>query len=331
MSLISRDAYTAAITKLNEYFDASRNPALEKQCFKNMKQNTGESMKMFVVRVREAAKKCFFVNEEERVLEQVIDGTSDERLKTDAMLKSFDVDEILRRSRINESVRERPSTGSVNAVDSAKICCYFCKKEGHKTKECRALKNYECKKCKKKGHSEERCWSNKDKGGYKRKKPQFSVYGSVKKPKGDKELVNFVGDEPRDSDESIAESDTVDEEYVFFVGGDKQFPCVIGGVAQDMLIDSGSKSNLIPKKFWELMKAKRIKAENQTTVADRKFYTFGSTVPLKVIGSFGAEITADGEKVRAKFYVVEDGKFCLMGYDTAQALKVMTIKEPVSQ
>lgn len=110
--------------------------------------------------------------------------------------------------------------------------------------------------------------------------------------------------------------------------------CRIGGVEVIMLIDSGSKHNLIDDTTWELMKLKGVNITNQRTDSDKRFLAYGR-IPLKLITAFDAtlEIEDGSELLRTttSFYVIEKGQQPLMGKTTAQRLGVLRIGLPSNQ
>lgn len=72
--------------------------------------------------------------------------------------------------------------------------------------------------------------------------------------------------------------------------------CRIGGVDVVMLIDSGSKHNLIDDTTWELMKLKDVKISNQRIEREKRFLAYGR-IPLKLITTFDATLEIeDGER-----------------------------------
>ena len=88
-----------------------------------------------------------------------------------------------------------------------------------------------------------------------------------------------------------------------------------------MLIDSGSKHNLIDDTTWELMKLRDVKMTNQRVDTDKRFLAYGR-IPLKLITTFDAELEVDDNgnllKTKTSFYVIEKGQQPLLGKLTAQ-------------
>ncbi|XP_055635391.1 uncharacterized protein K02A2.6-like [Toxorhynchites rutilus septentrionalis] len=111
---------------------------------------------------------------------------------------------------------------------------------------------------------------------------------------------------------------------ICYVMGQNIFQFKVGGVPISMAIDSGAAANLIDLATWTHLHASRAKVRFNSRV-DRSFKAYGSDKPLKLAGKFTAEIEAGGNIMEAIFYVVEDGKQCLLGDETAKKLNVLKI------
>lgn len=124
-----------------------------------------------------------------------------------------------------------------------------------------------------------------------------------------------------------------EELSVYNVGDsdDELIRCHIGGVEVVMLIDSGSKYNLIDDTTWELMKMRDVRIINNRTDNDKRFLAYGR-IPLKLVAAFDAELKIfDGDdvlKTITSFYVIEKGQQPLLGKLTAQKLGVLQIGLP---
>lgn len=122
---------------------------------------------------------------------------------------------------------------------------------------------------------------------------------------------------------------------VYNVGeSDELITCCIGGVDITMLIDSGSKHNLIDDKTWEIMKLQDVQIRNERFDNDKRFLAYGR-VPLKLITVFDADLEInDGGKLlktSSSFYVIEKGQQPLLGKITAQKIGVLQVGLPSSQ
>ncbi|XP_043471652.1 uncharacterized protein K02A2.6-like [Leptopilina heterotoma] len=114
-------------------------------------------------------------------------------------------------------------------------------------------------------------------------------------------------------------------DYIFHIDDDATITCQIGGVNLEMLIDSGSKCNIICEKSWDFLKSQNCKVKSQDRNPDKIFMAYGANEPLTVLGLFEAEIRVGLETICGKFYVIKNGLRNLLGKDSAIALKVLKI------
>lgn len=73
------------------------------------------------------------------------------------------------------------------------------------------------------------------------------------------------------------------------------------------------------------MKDNRIKIINQRHKASKTFYGYGSRDPLKVMGSFEADVKIADRTEHATFYIIQDGTKNLLGRETAMKIGVLKI------
>ena len=112
-------------------------------------------------------------------------------------------------------------------------------------------------------------------------------------------------------------------------------PVSIGGVSRDMLIDSGSGSNLISMGTVQELKHQGLKIELQP--CKKKLYAYGGR-ELKVEGQYQSEVSMPktkivdrvvqtlycNTKIVADFIVVKTGR-CLLGYSTATDFGILRV------
>lgn len=112
---------------------------------------------------------------------------------------------------------------------------------------------------------------------------------------------------------------------------DEVIQCRVGGVQIAMLIDSGSKHNLIDDTTWELMKLRDVKITNQRVDTGKRFLAYGR-IPLQLVTTFDAELEVDDNgdllKTTTSFHVIQKGQQPLLGKLTAQKLGVLKVGLP---
>lgn len=90
-------------------------------------------------------------------------------------------------------------------------------------------------------------------------------------------------------------------------------------VALTVVVDSGSRFNIVDSKTWEYLKANGVKVFNQNKEADQSFKSYGEH-PLTTLGIFEAVIETTYKSISAKFCVVKDYGKVLIGYETGVPL-----------
>lgn len=97
-----------------------------------------------------------------------------------------------------------------------------------------------------------------------------------------------------------------------------------------VVIDSGTKRNIIDVQAWEYLKANKVVVVRQGTSSNVHFSAYGDH-PLTLVGVFEAEIKTTKHRMNAEFFVVKDYGRVLIGYETATSLKVLAIGENVNR
>lgn len=228
-----QDVYSMAIDLLNDHFKTTDNPFVEIEKFRAMKQHSSEPAKSFVVRLRQQAMKCRFNEMEEEVRRQFVLGNMDEKVKAKAFRKELELNELIKEATANESLLQSKRSVDINFVRERNTnqfrrqpVCWFCRQTGHLIRSCPGVKAHVCNICGKRGHTERRCYSQKQ-------APRGKPYSNNKKPS----TVNWLlEDFPAEGGDVGGPGQ--EAEYVFFLEGQDETDCVVGGVKIRMMIDS---------------------------------------------------------------------------------------------
>lgn len=100
----------------------------------------------------------------------------------------------------------------------------------------------------------------------------------------------------------------------------------IRGIVMEVLIDSGSVSNLMGEDDFQKLKGLGFKGDIDH--CSKKLFAYGGK-KVDVIGQFEAEIFTLDAKVTTKFILVRQGR-CILGNVTARELGVLHIGLPVA-
>lgn len=313
----NNDVFTVAVNKLDEYFAPKQSRVYERHLFRLIKQENGEKFDKFLVRLRHQSSKCKFTAPDEHMIDQITEKCESAKLRKTILTLGDDVtlDRIISEANALETVNRQlnnfglPGLSKdlpVNRVEAsrktlnANSCVRCGGSHSSNFKSCPA-QNKKCHKCGFVGHFRKQCRTRVGK----RKNNDIISSKPSKKPKSKSEEVD----------------------YIFHIDNDDTIKCTLGGVEIEMLIDSGSKCNIINDVTWETLKKNGVVVENQIKSPNKRFMAYGSRNALTVLGSFDSTITIGNNFSRGKatFFVVKDGTRNLLGKDTATCLGVLKI------
>ncbi|XP_060808083.1 uncharacterized protein LOC132903525 [Amyelois transitella] len=319
------NVYTIAIEKLDNFFYKKQNRYFERHLFRSIKQEQNESFDKFLVRLRQQSAKCKFSSEEDQIIDQIIEkcASPDLRKKLLTLGDSVQLGQIISEANAFESVERQLNEfkipTSINKIDTngpklLPLACTRCGNSNHKadSPECPA-KDKPCKKCGYIGHFQGQCRTRASKR--KSKQNNSKPYKRAK-----------IHEKPKSERKSDRKDDNPSEvDYIFHVDDDSVVSCQVGGVNVEVLIDSGSKRNIINDETWSYLKKNKVVVMNQVKSPKKTFMAYGSMKPLTVLGAFDANIAVGTKNKAATFYVVKHGSRNLLGKDTAVSLNVLKI------
>ncbi|CAB4044596.1 Retrovirus-related Pol poly from transposon, partial [Paramuricea clavata] len=114
--------YEAAVGKLTEYFAPQTNIAYEVYNFRQARQNQGESLDSYHVRLRQLAKTCDFTDIDKEMKEHIILSCTSNTLRRRALQDEYSLDKLLKVGRsleISES-QARHLEGRDQAINSVR-------------------------------------------------------------------------------------------------------------------------------------------------------------------------------------------------------------------
>lgn len=341
----NNDVFRGLVEKLSEYFSPKQNSTFERHIFRSLKPESNESFNKFVLKVRQQATKCSFGKSAQEATEinikdKIIDSWAPLELKKKLLEKERTLDEVLELCQIHEQIGSQskamdstgagPSTSfAVNKIHSdrkpSNTQCTRCGKFNHpgNGQECPA-KNVKCLKCGFQGHYAFLCKTNLRTKRFAGSKS----YGPQNKRRKQGSRVNFVGGEDQESEEaegirqfecfkiSNPHQDDKDDDLI---EGD------IGGVSITLLIDSGSKVNIVTGNDWELLNKRKAVLWDINAETHHSLRGYAAQ-PLNVRHKFQTTISVQGRKeIITSFYVVEKGDISILGKETAKRLGILKL------
>lgn len=254
------DVYEVAIQKLNEYFAPKQSSLYERHVFRLMRQEQGEKFEKFLMRLHRQGAKCNFSNKNENLIDQITEKCLSTELRKRILLlgDTVTVDKIVVEANAMETVERQLSdfqekgNYNINKIDNKSSLnkpmeCTRCGSKAHKFDStlC-AAKDKICAKCGFKGHFHKMCRTRANK----RKAHPTKTKPTTKR-------LHFNTDYAASSKKSGVEPDS-SIDYIFNVDDDATIQCQLGGVLVDMVIDSGSKCNIISENTWIYLKSKNV-------------------------------------------------------------------------
>jgi len=330
--------YDAAITALNTHYTVQPNATYQRHLFRKAIQNADETVAQYVTRLKKASLGCDYTDGDNQIRDQVVEHCRSDRLRRKLLEKgeALTLKETLKTAAMFETVESQFQSMKLDEQDVRRVSsrpppqqytrsdgkesknqCYRCGHPGHYGRDptCPARGKI-CKNCDGRDHFAKVCRSKSQTTKRGEKKTGEKKTGWNPRPKKKVHHLETQG-EDSDSDKSC---------YAFKVNSTSKLdkiPVKVGGVNIDVVVDSGSDSNIIDRELWEKLKSKKIQCKSRKCT--RRLYPYTSKTPLQTVGCFEAEIEAGDQKLQADFIVIEEKGQPLLGRETAVNLGLLKI------
>ena len=327
------------ITAIRQAFSQQQSTVVNKYLFMKIRRESGEELDSFVTRLREAARRCAFVDEDQRVLEQLIFSTIDnvevlKRMVKDSPPTLNEVIRILKADEVASSELDRMvGKGTyVNAVshnnhrratNSTKdkprsvlrrggTCdnCIF----SHSGKDQCPAKSMECFFCQKKGHMIAKCRKRLSANGGTNQ--NASTNSQTRRPESSAR-IHEVAQAATDTDDSDNESVAIDSIFIGSLSSEEkncwQTSIRIGNKLVNCKIDTGAEVNVMPERVYRQLRDKPKLTSTKTilrTVAGE----------IKPLGVINASIQYKTKRSVGRFFVVDDSTQTPCGLHTSVEL-----------
>ena len=314
---VEPDDYDGLVKVLNDHFLVRPNKRFMRHLFRKMSQNAGETIAQFVARLRKSTEGCQYEDANDAIVDQVVSGCYYESLRKEFLKQgaSLDLAQLMSIAASHEAVEmqsremrngHNPSTnanahgnssasGSVNKIGTkhgnsggkpnpkyhghrdtsgkgqqlganasggkSADHCTRCGSKSHQASDPKCpARDKMCNSCKSVGHYAKQCRS--------------------------KRKVNSV--------ESSADNNVESNQSAFTCKSSKprfsmeKLEIKVGGIPLDMLVDSGSESDIISKDTFDHLVSLGLKAK--VMPSDIKLHPYTMDKSLPVLGSSNAEL-----------------------------------------
>ena len=256
----NQDLYAVCIRKLDHHFRSDENIPVERHVFRQLAPTDGESVDKFVVRLRRQARYCNFGDSlDDNLRDQLIEKLPDIEFKNKLLkTRNITLAQVLEKTRASEAARQQVKHMEDKTNDQSAKTCFICGKAGHFLWDpCCPAKGRKCSSCSMYGHFAV-CCRNLD-----RTAPKTGRGLRPKNTSGNRKAFRRQTNQVEDyvagssqEEENPAFAFTVmeeNEEGVFKVSTARHVPTMnvsIDRIVQEVLIDSGSVSNLMGKMIF---------------------------------------------------------------------------------
>lgn len=340
------DVFAVLVQKLSEYFSPKQNSTFERHVFRSLKPGVNENFNVFLLRLRQQASKCSFGNSLEEatsinIKDKLIDDWAPIELKKKILEKERSLEEIMELCQVHEQIGlQSKSMESSNSEPSSSVAinynkvtyedhntkikpqCSRCGKSRHQGKDCPA-KRMKCLRCGFQGHFAIMCKTNKAGKRVGQRNMSESSYGKRQRP--NRTGINFVEENTSEGDEAMGRFECFEISCGENVNDDI-IECHIGGIPLKLLIDSGSKANIIKGEDYENLMSKQAAVWNIDLHTKHCLKSYGTDKPLKVEQRFDSTVRVPGRpEIISSFYVVNRGDISILGKEAAKRLGILKL------
>ena len=351
--------FKGSVDMLNAHYLVKPNITYLRHMFRNMSQESGETLAKFVGRLRKASSGCNFHDVNDMIKDQVVSNCCDDRLRRKyleqgdkldlnealSIAASFEaVEQQSKDMNLSSSISVGPNVNRLGAnnyddsnrgTSNSHVGSQYAntRPKGKFSSRKTGPVTDKCTSCGRRNHKsgDSRCPA-RDKECHNCKRLHHFESQCWSKGNNSSEARGSSSLSTRGKNVNCLETEESCTEE-----GKGAFACKthanfrfdkvvinVGGVNLDVLVDSGSECNIISIDTWHRLESLGIRADIRDS--DIKLFPYTVTKPLTVHACFNAEIIAGDNSTSADFIIISDiGQPSLLGLNTARELGVLKI------
>ncbi|CAF0832655.1 unnamed protein product [Brachionus calyciflorus] len=305
--------------------------------FRKIAQHMDEPVYKFVERLREAASECEFSNVDDEIINQIIDKTTSDALKTHlALTENLDLKKVLRvgsaLETLKTSTQNKKEKLIVSIIKQIQVelltvrkfrsydTCGHCGHEyPHINRACPAL-NHTCSICKKHNHFESADNTNLTTTTINAIKPITTQDHFKKSQSTQTQLIKLMKNWKNSSEDDIENIFSLDQQS-------SKRKCVSIQMFNDtapFLVDTGTTLNVIDQVTFESLDFDQVIIEPCTT----RVYGYGSSqlkMPNHMLGIFSTNVKFKNKHIETRFAISKGHSGCILSLETLEALEIISI------
>ncbi|KAG5865353.1 hypothetical protein JTB14_037363 [Gonioctena quinquepunctata] len=276
------------------------------------------------------------------IKDKIIDDWAPLELKRKLLEKERSLSDIIDLCQIHEQILDQskvmgscstdiPST-SVNKISARvrilKLFPLWGNSHVRSSAQCPA-RNAKCHKCELMGHFANKCKTKP------RKIPNKRNYNFAKRGRMTSSRVNYL-DPVTSYEEDRHRGDKIRNYECFKIDNgrhshnpnkeDELIECKVEGIPLTLLIDSGSKANIINGRDWEVLTKRQAVVWNIDSQSKNILKPYAAQQSLDIRHQFQTTVgTSDRREIITSFFVVDEGEFSILGKDLAKRLGVLKL------
>ena len=323
--------YSKCVNALDNYFIPKVNSAYARHAFRQLKQETGETVRLYATKLKKAAQDCDYGDDtDNQIRDEIMCKCTSNYIRRKLLEEGqgLTLNRTLEIAEQCEKVETQMTALSGTSEGTESVNKLYERKQGQRQTPRQSQETgngrqgKECYRCGQSGHF------GRD--------PSCPARGKTCRKCNGRDHFSHVcrsRNTYRGNVNQLEEYETANREYAFHVQEQTNANTMnifVGGICLNVLVDSGATSNIISEETWESLKAQGIVCHSSQASCGKQLYAYASKTPLEVKGGFTCD-TEIGTKIsKAEFLVVGGDGMSLLGCKTAKDLGVLKIGADIS-